>query len=200
MDWLQWALFLTAATCYLAVGVAVFVVFIPADPIPRGLVVLRVVVVVGNGLELWAIAARGPLSFGLGLAGLAMYLLSMALFAWAEVATRSQRLNVAYSSVRPARLVIEGPFQLCRHPFYTSYLLSYLAGLVATGSPWLWLVVVATAVVFINAALGEEKKFAEGPFAEEYLAYRREVGMFGPMPIGQTNGWGRGADESSNEE
>jgi protein-S-isoprenylcysteine O-methyltransferase Ste14 len=70
-----------------------------------------------------------------------------------------------------------------RHPFYCSYLLAWLAGAVATLSPWLAGAFVGMFVLYLIAARDEEKKFASSSLGDAYASYCSSTGQFFPNPL-----------------
>jgi protein-S-isoprenylcysteine O-methyltransferase Ste14 len=77
---------------------------------------------------------------------------------------------------------VAGPHAVIRHPFYLSYLLCWIAGVLATGQ-WLLLATVALmAWIYHRAALKEEAKFAASPMAEAYARYAATTGRYLPRP------------------
>jgi protein-S-isoprenylcysteine O-methyltransferase Ste14 len=127
---------------------------------------------------------RSSLVYGWSaLVGAIFFLLSLALF-WACVRVhRSHRLSLAYSPDMPDHLVATGPYKVVRHPFYLSYLLAYVGGLVASRDVWLLLVVGGMASIYFDAARREEHKFLVSQFREDYRALRARTGMFLPNPV-----------------
>ncbi len=112
-----------------------------------------------------------------------LYLLSLAMFWWAITANRVKPLSACFSTNESLHLVQHGPYRLVRHPFYCSYLLTWLAGAVGTWSPWLGLTFIAMFVLYLSAARNEEDKFASSPLAESYAKYRSSTGRFIPSPF-----------------
>lgn len=112
--------------------------------------------------------------------GLAIQLASSALFWWAIVRSRKARLRFVFASDNPDSLVTDGPFGYIRHPFYTSYIIFWLGWGIATWSLWAILPVVAIFVLYLIAALGEEKKFSHTELAGAYEAHRKRAGLFWP--------------------
>ncbi|MCW0181487.1 MAG: isoprenylcysteine carboxylmethyltransferase family protein [Zavarzinia sp.] len=117
---------------------------------------------------------------------LVLLLASAALYGWAIMTTRRQRLSLAFSGDEPDFLVAEGPYRLIRHPFYTAYLLYWIGGTIAARQPLLLIAVAVMAAGFTWAALREEAKFASSRLAPAYDAYRRRTGMFLPWRIFRT--------------
>jgi protein-S-isoprenylcysteine O-methyltransferase Ste14 len=112
--------------------------------------------------------------------GLALYILSLGLFWWTIQTNRKRPLTLAYSEDSPEHLVMEGPYAWVRHPFYTSYTIAWIAGVVATSYPLLLVTVGVMVAMYIHAARLEESKFAETALAAEYAAYTRRTGRFFP--------------------
>lgn len=64
--------------------------------------------------------------------GVALLLLSFAVFWWAIQTVRRVPLDFAFSTRAPDRLVTQGPYAYWRHPFYASYSFGWLgAALIA---------------------------------------------------------------------
>lgn len=96
-------------------------------------------------------------------------------------------LFVAGKYLRPApsgiheehRLIQEGPYGIIRHPLYVSYIL-ILAGLsLALRMYWLLIPTVCIIVGIYPTAKAEEEMLVER-FGEEYMGYKRRVGMLFP--------------------
>ena len=109
-----------------------------------------------------------------------IYVASLILFWWTVQANRAQRLSAIFSPDLPQHVVTTGPYRYVRHPFYSSYLLAWLAGAVIT-LHWAPIVVFAVMLVlYTRAAIAEENKFAQSTIASQYSAYRRSAGRFLP--------------------
>jgi protein-S-isoprenylcysteine O-methyltransferase Ste14 len=118
------------------------------------------------------------------IAGLGIELAGTALFWWAVRASRKARLRFAFDEEHPDSLLTSGPYRIVRHPFYTSYLLFWIGWGVAVWSPWAVLVVAIMLVLYVRAALMEERKFSLSPLASDYAVYRRRAGLFWPRITG----------------
>lgn len=105
---------------------------------------------------------------------------SLLLFVRTMRASREARLKLAFDPGHPHSVVRGGPYRFVRHPFYTSYLLFWLGWAIATWSPWSVLSLALMCAIYVLAARGEERKFANSPMAADYAAYRRTTGMFWP--------------------
>lgn len=120
-----------------------------------------------------------PWQIGLGLL---LSTLGAALFWWTIQMTRAQGFYLAYAKESPTAFVTTGPYMLVRHPFYVAYLLFWLGMLVA--APW-WPTLGCLLILlylYIVAARGEEMKFEQTEFAEEYRKYKESVRFMIPNP------------------
>lgn len=111
---------------------------------------------------------------------LLLYGASFVLFWVCVRINRGQPLSVAFSNDKPRHLMTRGPYRYVRHPFYASYSLAWIAGIVASAQPWLLLSLLVMGAIYYRAAIQEEQKFASGELAAAYEDYRRRTGMFIP--------------------
>ncbi|HET7827218.1 MAG TPA: methyltransferase [Anaeromyxobacter sp.] len=130
-------------------------------------------------VELVAVAAA-PVPPGRGIAAIAMLAAAAGLFLWASWTNRARKLALAFAGVAPDHVQTAGPYALVRHPCYAAYVLGFLAGAVAAGTPWLAPAVAAGAITYWRAAAQEEEAFARGPLADAYRAYAARTGRFLP--------------------
>ncbi|MDB5506338.1 MAG: Nickel-cobalt-cadmium resistance protein [Devosia sp.] len=114
------------------------------------------------------------------LVGLAMQLSSAWLFFAAIKASREGQLRFAFDPGQPRSLVTWGPYRWVRHPFYVSYILFWAGWSVATWSLWPVVPIAILIVVYVVAALGEERLFVGTQMAASYAEYRRRTGFFFP--------------------
>lgn len=178
------ALLVAAVAAYTAFALSVVFVFRKhhaSDPL--GLRILKVCAIAAAIAEVWAIAAAPGFTLGAGIAGMLTYVLALSLFAVCVRVTRHKPLSLAYSSDTPEHLVATGPYRVVRHPFYSAYLLSYVAGWLATSNHYLLLVVGIMSIVYVLAARREESKFMQSPLREAFMSYRARTGMFLPHPL-----------------
>ncbi len=105
---------------------------------------------------------------------------SLMLFLWAAWTSRERKLGLAFAGRVSEFVQTRGPYRLVRHPFYLSYLLAFLGGALAAGSPWLAPAVLAGALTYWRAARHEEAAFEASPLRDAYRCYARQVGMFVP--------------------
>ena len=133
--------------------------------------------------------------------GIALYLAALGLFWLAIWTVRDNPFSLAFSRDVPIHLVDRSVYSLVRHPFYTSYMLAWIAGVVATGQPWLWGTVVVMGTIYWKAANLEEDKFMSSELRDAYARYRLRAGKFLPrisrlVPCGHV-GRGTRGDEPS---
>lgn len=117
---------------------------------------------------------------GSEVAALVLYGGALGLFTATMRALRHRRLTLAFSTDAPTELIANGPYRVIRHPFYTSYLIAWTAGVVATGQPWLLLTVLGMGTLYVLAARQEEAKFQGSALATAYRTYATTAGMFFP--------------------
>jgi protein-S-isoprenylcysteine O-methyltransferase Ste14 len=145
-----------------------------------GFRMIQVAGTISGIINLYALIASEHMSSISGAAGLALYAISFAQF-WRCIASHKENPPThAFSADPPLRLVCNGPYRSVRHPFYSSYLLTWLAGFVATRSGILLLPFLAMLAIYWRAARYEEGKFSTSNLAEKYAAYRARSGMFLP--------------------
>ena len=111
---------------------------------------------------------------------LLLFVACLALLFCAMRTTRQLRLHVAFDAVSPDNIMRDGPYRYVRHPFYTSYILFWLACAMATLHPLSVGFLVVVAAINLAAARREEHAFAGSDFAAAYDDYRRTTGMFWP--------------------
>ena len=133
-------------------------------------------------LHLGFIFAADSIDFLPAVGAAFLYCSAIAVFWWAIAANRVKPLSACFSEEEQLHLVQHGPYRFVRHPFYCSYLLTWMAGSVATQSIWLGLTVVTMLALYTLAASKEESKFVNGPLGPVYSAYRSRTGQFLPSP------------------
>lgn len=109
-----------------------------------------------------------------------LYLLACGLFSWTAQSVRGRNFRLAYVDGSPPAVFCGGPYRWVRHPFYLSYTLAWLAGVVALGD---WRLLMTPAIMgafYVAAAYREERQLLRGPAAEDYRAYRRHAGVLLP--------------------
>lgn len=105
------------------------------------------------------------------------------LFGWSASATCKKPLTVIHSTDAPQHIVTAGPYRMVRHPFYTSYLANFAAAAVISSSAWPLYAFIGATWTYWRAALAEEKKFDQGPLAQDYQNYRSRISMLVPFVL-----------------
>jgi protein-S-isoprenylcysteine O-methyltransferase Ste14 len=121
-----------------------------------------------------------PIRLYNGIASIAILACSLTLYEWARHVIRGRSFYIAWSGDVPAALCDAGPYAYIRHPIYASYILAFLAVLVAMPTPITLAIFVFNAGLFTHAALSDERSLAAGPFAADYALYKNRTGMFLP--------------------
>ena len=177
LDWLELVL---AGTCIGRFGWAMSRGFVRPDGITVPMAIAAACGIQTACINLAALLWFNRQGLDRSLAGIALYLLAWLLFEASARAMKGNPLSFAFSSDPPVCLLRRGPYQLVRHPFYTSFLLAWAAGTVATGQHLLVIPLLVMFVIYNEAADMEEAKFAVSPLAGEYAAYRARTGKFLP--------------------
>lgn len=126
------------------------------------------------------IAVRADGHFNLDCLGLLLTVTSAALFAWGVATVQRKQLTAAFSADLPLSLVTQGPFRYVRNPFYLAYIIAHAVPLVASRTPWALPGLLVMSVIYVRAALLEERKFLSSDLAPAWRAYQRSTGRFLP--------------------
>lgn len=137
---------------------------------------------IGGGIEVYDLIRSDSAPPAQSFAGMAMMIVAIGLYGWSIAIHRSKPPSLAYSKDRPERLVTRGPYALVRHPFYTSYLIAWLAPAVASGKLTSYLATLVVTIFFEVAARQEERKFLTSELSGEYARYIAHTGRFLPNP------------------
>lgn len=179
-DILQIVILLSFTCCFVSFIWAIKGFFRIAGEVPFGTRVIQVIgflfMVAHLILLLWPPLAEKWMR----LIGLILYGISFALFWSCIYVNKRQPLTLAFSSDQPQHLTRHGPYRYVRHPFYLSYSLAWIAGIVATAQPWLLISMLVMGTIYYLAATKEERKFLASPLSHDYLNYRNQTGMFIP--------------------
>jgi protein-S-isoprenylcysteine O-methyltransferase Ste14 len=149
------------------------------EPPSRGFRAIQVLGGASIVVTLWAYS-MSAVTPEAGAAGLMLYAGSFALF-WASIRVHwSSPPSHAFSMDIPTHLVEVGPYRYLRHPCYSAYVLTWLAGAVATMRLTPALAAAVMFVLYHRAATLEEAKYATSTLASAYAAYQRQTGRFVP--------------------
>lgn len=112
-----------------------------------------------------------------------LLLVSASVFLSAFLQFKNDPPAVAFSGQLVTGLRTTGPYRWIRHPFYTSYMLGWLGGTLATGCWWLIISLVIMGFIYVKAAKEEETQWLNSPQSSQYLQYKNNTGMFLPKII-----------------
>jgi protein-S-isoprenylcysteine O-methyltransferase Ste14 len=180
MSLVSWIPALLAIVCYVAFAVGVWTVFTRQGPIGAGLRLIQICAPVAAVVQIWAIRVTQGVPPWRQAAGCMLFVLSLTLFLRCALLTRRRKLTLAFSRDTPTFVLTVGPYRWVRHPFYSSYLLAYLAGVVVSGHLAALTVLLGMVGIYTFAASAEERKFEESALKEEYRSYAHRAGRFLP--------------------
>lgn len=168
---------IAAVACFTSFSWGVLRHFERSGPVPRGMLVISGVSLGGFTLFLveLARAKRRPRVVPLALMGG-----SLAGFWWSVTSSAGARLAVAFDDAEPGPLLRTGPWRFVRHPFYTSYLMFWLATALAVARPMMWINALSLGLLYIVAAYQEERQLKSSSASAEYTDYSRRTPMFVP--------------------
>lgn len=98
---------------------------------------------------------------------------------------KQEEFTVVYSKDIPRTIVRRGLYRWMRHPFYATYLLSYLSIGLTFEDPWVILATTTMTVIYFDAARMEEKKFSSSSHQAHFEIYQQETWMFFPKFLGR---------------
>jgi protein-S-isoprenylcysteine O-methyltransferase Ste14 len=115
-----------------------------------------------------------PAGFPAGLLGALVFVLALALFAWAIATITRAGSNVPGN--RPTTTIVEsGPFRFTRNPIYLSMFVALIGLAVAFDDLWLLILLVPFALLIRYAAVAREEAYLERKFGDVYRSYRARV-------------------------
>lgn len=133
----------------------------------------------GFWLAIWA-GRHAPYDPERWAVGLFVAVGAIALYESARRVVTGRGFCVALSGEVPPAVCTDGPYRYMRHPVYTSYLLAFLALLIAFPGPETGFVFLANLAFFVYVAADEERTIARSKLAQAYASYREGTGMFIP--------------------
>lgn len=179
--WMQWVLLATAIATFGSFSWGIRSFFTAPNGVQPGMRRIQQWGSIGALLQV-AFLAMGHVGFAE--IALGFYFAAFLLFWAAVLANRARPLSLAHSTDVPLHLNMAGPYRWVRHPFYASYMLAWLAGVLATGQWWLLVHAAYMYSLYVGAAREEELKFMRSPLGLQYAAYRQRTGAFFPLVIG----------------
>jgi protein-S-isoprenylcysteine O-methyltransferase Ste14 len=138
-------------------------------PLAWGLAVLA-----GLALEWLAPLPFLPTDLPAGWLGAMVFVLALALFAWAIVTMTRAGSNVPTN--RPTTTIVEsGPYRFTRNPIYLGMFLGLIGLAIAFDTLWLLLTLVPFALVIRYGVVAREEAYLERKFGDVYKGYRLRV-------------------------
>lgn len=80
----------------------------------------------------------------------------------------------------PSQIVTWGPYKYVRHPFYTSFLLAFIAVVLAFPHPLMLACLLYSLIALSVTARREERRLINSEFGDEYRQYMTASGRFLP--------------------
>ncbi len=115
-----------------------------------------------------------PATVPAGWLGAAVFVLALALFAWAIVTMIRADSNVPTS--QPTTTIVDnGPYRLTRNPIYVGMMLGLIGLAIALNSLWLLLTLVPFALVIRYGVVAREEAYLERKFGDVYRRYRARI-------------------------
>jgi len=106
--------------------------------------------------------------------GAIVFILALALFAWAIVTITRAGSNVPTN--RPTTTIVDsGPFRYTRNPIYLGMLLALIGLAVAFDTLWLLVMLVLFWLVIRYGVVAREEAYLERKFGDVYRGYRSRV-------------------------
>ena len=168
-----------------AVGLAYFLMISAAtkqhfvsDRFPIGMYVVSAISLIGLFTFLLH-AFVGTVNYAAGV--LAIIVSSGVLFYWSIRHSKSQRLSLAFDdTIKISGIITSGPWKYIRHPFYSSYILFWLACALGTLHPTSIVVLVTLSFIYGYSAIREERVLRDSRFQSEFIRYRERSGFLFP--------------------
>jgi protein-S-isoprenylcysteine O-methyltransferase Ste14 len=115
-----------------------------------------------------------PANVPAGSVGALVFVLALALFAWAIVTISRAGSNVPTN--RPTTTIVEsGPYRFTRNPIYTGMFLGLIGLAIAFDTLWLFMTLVPFALVIRYGVVAREEAYLERRFGDVYRDYRSRV-------------------------
>ncbi|QQA43392.1 methyltransferase family protein [Pelagovum pacificum] len=124
------------------------------------------------------LAFYGNLMFSF--AALVLMVPAFALFLWATRHSR-KKLSLAFDNeTKGDGIITSGPWKYIRHPFYSSYIIFWLACAIGTAHPASIAVFGTLLFVYLYSAKREEGFLSDGRFGQQYIDYQKNAGFLLP--------------------
>jgi protein-S-isoprenylcysteine O-methyltransferase Ste14 len=115
-----------------------------------------------------------PADLSAGWLGAMVFVLALALFAWAIITMTRAGSNVPTN--RPTTTIVEGgPYRFTRNPIYLGMFLGLIGLAIALNNLWLLLTLVPFALIIRYGVVAREEAYLERKFGNVYRGYRSRV-------------------------
>jgi protein-S-isoprenylcysteine O-methyltransferase Ste14 len=147
---------------------------VTANVIVRPPIAWAVAVVAGLALNWLMPLPFVPAAAPAGWLGAIVFVLALALFAWA-IATITWAGSNVPTSLPTTTIVVTGPYRFTRNAIYLAMILGLVGLAVAVNSLWLLLTLVPFALVIRYCVIAREEAYLERKFGDAYRHYRARV-------------------------
>jgi len=146
----------------------------PAHVIVRPPLAWGLAALVGLALDWLAPLPFLPADLPAGWLGALVFVLALALFAWAIRTMTMAGSNVPTN--RPTTTIVEnGPYRFTRNPIYLGMFLGLIGLAIAFDTLWLLMMLVPFALVIRYGVIAREEVYLERKFGDVYRGYRSRV-------------------------
>jgi protein-S-isoprenylcysteine O-methyltransferase Ste14 len=115
-----------------------------------------------------------PADLHAGWLGAMVFVLALALVAWAIVTITRAGSNVP-TNLPTTTIVDSGPYRFARNPIYLSIFLGLIGLAIAFDNLWLLMMLVPFALVIRYGVVAREEAYLERKFGDDYRGYRSRV-------------------------
>jgi protein-S-isoprenylcysteine O-methyltransferase Ste14 len=115
-----------------------------------------------------------PASMPAGWIGGIVFVLALALFAWA-IATMTRAGSNVPTSLPTTTIVETGPYRFTRNPIYLGMFLGLVGLAIAFDNLWLLVMLVPSSLVIRYGVVAREESYLERKFGDAYRQYRARV-------------------------
>jgi protein-S-isoprenylcysteine O-methyltransferase Ste14 len=132
------------------------------------------VVIAGLALNRFVPLPLLPVDLPAGWLGAMVFVLALALVAWAIVTVTRAGSNVP-TNMPTTTIVESGPYRFTRNPIYLGMFLGLIGLAIAFDNLWLLMMLVPFALVIRYGVVAREEAYLEGKFGDVYRGYRSRV-------------------------
>jgi protein-S-isoprenylcysteine O-methyltransferase Ste14 len=115
-----------------------------------------------------------PAAVSAGWLGGAVFVLALALFAWAIITITRAGSNVP-TNLPVTSIVDTGPYRFTRNPIYLGMMLGLIGLAIAFDNLWLLVTLVPFFIIIRYGVVAREESYLERKFGEVYRGYRARV-------------------------